>query len=995
MNPPSLPACGLPRAATNNSSKVEMSVPSAILELVERFEHNKEAYLASRYNEAQLRREFIDPMFRQLGWDIENTSGYAEAYKDVVHEDSLKIGDTSKAPDYAFRIGGTRKFFLEAKKPSKNITEDADSAYQLRRYAWSAKLPISILTNFRTLAVYDCRIKPEKSDKASTARILHIQYDEYADSWDDLSATFSREAILKGAFDKYASDSSKKRGTTEVDDAFLEDIEKWREALSRNIHLRNSTLDTRDLNAAVQRTIDRIIFLRIAEDRGMEPYGRLRLLKEGKNLYSRLCEYFRQADDRYNSGLFHFRKGDGAQETLDTFSLDLKIDDITIKRIIQSLYYPDSPYEFSVLPADILGQIYERFLGKTIKIERNRITIDEKPEVKRAGGVYYTPTYIVRYIVLKTLAALLKNRTPSEASGQDRRRRDSSPLRILDPACGSGSFLIEAYQYLLDWYRERYVEDGPHKHSRGKNAKLHVSPTGDWALTIEEKKRILLDHIFGVDIDPQAVEVTKLSLLLKVLEGESGDGLARQMDFFRSRPLPDLGANIRCGNSLIAPDFYSDANLDFFGAEEQYRINAFSWAENFPFLKEGKGFDVVLGNPPYIFARELMLPHEKEYYHEYFKHSWDKQNTFMLFMEKILSLVRPDGRASFIVPNSWLTIESAKFLRELYIPRLLTVVDMNFSAFRRVSMEPSIFVAQGKPHTGRIETQRIAKSSELTLTAKSFSDAKMWVKHDGRIHIDSDSRQTVLLSGIQASSRCIGDVFDVRTGLQAYERGKGTPPQTAEDVANHVFDRDRRENEDSYRYLQGGDVNRYNICWSGMWMQYGPWLSQPREIQIFTRPRILIREITGRLPHCIRAALATDEFLNNKSVLNVLHHENDLDQLKCLLGVLNSTPFSIYYKARAVKGARTLFPKLVINNLRELPYPRSIGSRDRVTLVGLVDRMAALQMDLRRAKSEHQREVTNRLISEIDRRIDVLVAQLFKVEEANVPTPSETVEVRA
>lgn len=959
-----------------------MSVPPILRELVERFENNKDSYTSGKYNEAQTRREFIDPLFRILGWDVDNTNGYAEAYKDVLHEDSLKIGDTSKAPDYGFRIGGTRKFFLEAKRPSVNISEDSDSSYQLRRYAWSAKLPISILTNFKTFSVYDCRIKPEKSDKASVARITHVQFHEYLDKWDELVSTFSREAILKGAFDKFASDATKKKGTSEVDDAFLEDIERWREALSRNMHLRNPELDTRDLNAAVQKTIDRIIFLRIAEDRGMEQYGRLRLLNDGKHSYARLTEYFRQADARYNSGLFHFKKGDGAQDTLDTVSLELKIDDPVIKNIIQSLYYPDSPYEFSVLPADILGQIYERFLGKTIKIERNKITIDEKPEVKKAGGVYYTPTYIVRYMVTKALRPLLKDKTPAEVAGQDRRRRKARPLRVLDPACGSGSFLIEAYQYILDWYRDWYVEDGGQKNAKGKDAPLHMSQTGGWALTVAEKKRILLDHIYGVDIDPQAVEVTKLSLLLKVLEGESGDGLARQMDMFHTRPLPDLGSNVRCGNSLIEPDFYSSANLDLFDSDERYRINAFSWSENFPFLKESGGFDAVLGNPPYIFARDLMLDHEKEYYHQAFKYSWDKQNTFMLFMEKILSLTQAGGRASFIVPNSWLTIESAKHLRELYLPRLLTVVDLNYAAFKRVSMEPSIFVAQGTPHSGKIETLRTVTADELTLQSKTSSTAEIWQKQGGRIHIDRDDHLTKVLTSIQLASQNIGEVFDVRTGLQAYERGKGTPPQTAKDVANHVFDRESKEDDDSYRYLQGGDVGRYEISWSGMWMQYGPWLSQPREIGIFSRPRILIREITGKLPHCILGAFTKEPLLNNKSVLNVLHEKDDVDELKCLLAVINSAPFSLFYKARAVKGARTLFPKLVINNLRELPFPKQLDARDRKALVGYVDRMMSLQKERRTAKSEHQREVTGRLVSEIDRRIDGLVAKLFNIEEA-------------
>jgi type I restriction-modification system DNA methylase subunit len=957
-----------------------MTIPSILIELIHRFEYNKAAYTNPRYNEAQVRREFIDPMFGLLGWDVDNKRGYAEAYKDVIHEDSIKIGETSKAPDYGFRIGGARKFFLEAKKPATNITEDAEAAYQLRRYAWSAKLPISILTNFRTLSVYDCRVKPEKSDKASTARIDHIQFSEYADKWDEIVSTFSREAILKGAFDKYAADNTKKRGTSEVDDAFLEDIESWRDALSRNIYLRNPNITTRDLNAAVQKTIDRIIFLRIAEDRGMEPYGQLRSLKDGRGLYARLAELFRKADSRYNSGLFHFQRGDGAVETLDTFTLELAIDDTTIRKILQNLYYPDSPYEFSVLPADILGQIYERFLGKTITIKRRHLEIDEKPEVKKAGGVYYTPTYIVDYMVSKTLNPLLDGKRPAQVGLEERRGRRSRPIRVLDPACGSGSFLIHAYQHLLDWYRDCYVKDGAEKYARGRAPSLHISKNGEWKLTIAEKKRILLSHIYGVDIDPQAVEVTKLSLLLKVLEGESGDALARQMDMFHTRPLPDLGKNIRCGNSLIGPDIYSTQSLDLFDTEEKFRINAFSWIGEFPFLKSDVGFDAIIGNPPYIFARELMQDYEKDYYRQNYRYSWDKQNTFMLFMEKILTLLRTEGHASFIVPNSWLTIESAKLLRQLYVPRLSTIIDMNYAAFRRVAMEPAIFVAAGKPGAGKVETLRINKPEELTSGIISTSDAKKWLAEGGRIHIDSNHKLTDILSAIERSSVPIGRVFDVRTGLQAYEKGKGDPPQTARDVADHIFDRTKKEDKNSIKYLQGSDVQRFHTSWSGMWMQYGPWLSQPREIGIFERPRVLIREITGKVPHCIHATYADETFLNNKSVLNVLHDGNDQDELKCLVGLLCSSPFSIFYKARAVKGARNVFPKLVINNLRELPYPKSISQPDKKSLVRLVDQMVSLRHEISKLKDDHRREVLHRVISELDRKIDVVCCKLFGVE---------------
>lgn len=144
-----------------------MELPKEIADLIERFDRNRESYMSGTYNETQLRREFLDPFFSTLGWDVENKQGYAEAYKDVIHEDALKIGGATKAPDYCFRIGSVKKFFVEAKKPSVNLKDDVSPAFQLRRYAWSAKLPLSILTDFEEFVVYDCRIKPVQTDTKS------------------------------------------------------------------------------------------------------------------------------------------------------------------------------------------------------------------------------------------------------------------------------------------------------------------------------------------------------------------------------------------------------------------------------------------------------------------------------------------------------------------------------------------------------------------------------------------------------------------------------------------------------------------------------------------------------------------------------------------------------------------------------------------------------------------------------------------------------------
>jgi predicted type IV restriction endonuclease len=571
--------------------------PDTILKLVENFEQNLESFKSQGYNEATLRQEFINPFFEALGWDMQNKSQTAAAYKDVIHEDAIKIGGTTKAPDYCFRIGATKKFFVEAKKPAVDIKNEISPAYQLRRYAWSAKLPLSILTDFEEFAVYDCQIRPNVNDKPSTGRILLLNYREYGEKWEQIAKIFGKEAVLKGLFDKYASEKTTKKGTTTVDKEILSEIERWRDSLAKNIAIRNSKLSVENLNFAVQKTIDRILFLRICEDRGIERSEQLLGFINGARIYPRLFELFEKSDERYNSGIFHFRREKDRPEGPDELSANLKIDDDVLAKILKDLYYPHSPYVFSVMPAEILGNVYEQFLGKVIRLtSSHQAKVEEKPEVKKAGGVYYTPSYIVDYIVKNTVGKLCEGKTPKQIE----------KIKILDPACGSGSFLIGAYQYLLDYHRDFYEKE------RSKYKKvIYQGKGGQWFLTIDEKKRILLNNIYGVDIDSQAAEVTKLSLLLKVLENETQESLR----LFHERALPDLGNNIKCGNSLIGPDFYQNQQMTFsFDKEQQRKINAFDWKKEFAEILGGKnpGFDAVIGNPPYVeISGIIMIPVNK------------------------------------------------------------------------------------------------------------------------------------------------------------------------------------------------------------------------------------------------------------------------------------------------------------------------------------------------------------------------------------------------
>lgn len=613
----------------------------AIASLVERYERNRDRYQASNYNEETCRAEFITPLFEAFGWDVTNRAGYAEQYKDVIHEEGIKVGDYTKAPDYTFRVAGVRKFFVEAKKPFVDLKTDPAPAYQLRRYAWSAKLPLSILTDFEELAVYDTRVRPREGDKPAVARILYVGYEELLERFDELWDIFSKEAVLKGSFDRYAEEKKGKRGTAEVDAEFLKEIEGWREVLARNLALRNADLSVDELNFAVQTTIDRTIFLRIAEGRGAEPYGSLLGLVNGADIHKRLIALCRKADTRYNSGLFDFKA--------DRLTPHLTIDDKVLKPILQNLYYPQSPYEFSVLPAEILGNVYEQFLGKVITLSKgHRATIEEKPEVKKAGGVFYTPGYIVDYIVRKTVGDLCEGKSPKQME----------KLRILDPACGSGSFLIRAYQELLDRHLAWYREHVPSKHRK----EVFLGPGGGWRLTTAEKRRIVLNNIYGVDIDRQAVEVTKLSLLLKVLEGENNETLTQQ-SLFGERALPSLEGNIKCGNSLIAPHDLGELVPD---PGVLRRMNPFSWESEFPSIFKDGGFDAVIGNPPYIRIQTMQewAPEEVSLYRGLYRAAaGGNYDIYVVFAEKGFSLLSEKGRLGYILPNKFFRTDYGEGLR--------------------------------------------------------------------------------------------------------------------------------------------------------------------------------------------------------------------------------------------------------------------------------------------------------------------------------------------
>lgn len=815
-----------------------MPAPESVSRLIEQFREHLDAYKSGSYNETQLRREFLDPFFAALGWDVFNTQGYAGDYKDVVHEAAIKIGGTTKAPDYSFRIGGQRKFFVEAKKPSVDVKGDPHPAYQLRRYAWTAGLPLSVLSDFEEFAVYDGRVMPEPRDKASTARILYMTFEEYEQRWDEIESVFSKTAILKGAFDKFASKQTRKRGTAEPDDEFLKLLEGWRAALAQNI-ARNNELNVRQINHAVQLIIDRIVFLRICEDRGVEVAGTLQGLLNGTKVYDRLLERFRHADGKYNSGLFHFNN-EAAREAPDTLTPSLEVGDKVLKDIIRNLYYPTCPYELSVLPADILGHIYERFLGSVITLSPTGKTakVEEKPEVRKAGGVYYTPTYIVEYIVEHTVGELLKDRfLELKGRGKARGPAMNKPLRVLDPACGSGSFLLGAYDHLLEWHLRYYTKNEPDSW-----ATLATPPVArraipdekathsDWKLTTHEKKRILTDHIFGVDIDAQAVEVTKLSLLLKVLEGENEETL-QPLLFAKERALPDLSDNIRCGNSLIGSDFYAGQQGTMFDEEEQYRINAFDWDIAFREIMESGGFDAVIGNPPYI-RIQTTTGRETPYLSREYTAATGNFDVYCLFLERSIANLATGGRMALIVPHRFFKTDYGRGVRELLAEAtgIIEIIDFDgFMVFESASINTAVLVIERESRDS-FRYVRVADHALPVETVKSFLSGNVTVEGIEQGHIAASAlgaepwafvreHERSLWSRLSRVPWTLADATDaifqgLKTGADSVFIGT-LGPETSDGLVEFKSQIDDRiyEIESSlvYPLVKGGQMRRYSL----------------------------------------------------------------------------------------------------------------------------------------------------------------------------------------
>jgi type I restriction-modification system DNA methylase subunit len=950
-----------PPAKTFDHGKEEVT------KLCRYFATNRQAFLAPGVKEAHVRQSLIDPLFEALGWDVGNKAMTAPQYREVIPEDSLDVEGHQKAPDYTFRVGSLPKFYAEAKKCGVNISGDPAPAYQLRRYGWSAKLALSILTDFEELGVYDCTRPPRPSEKASHARIHYFRFDEYPDRWRELWDVFSREAVWSGAFDQYAA-SKRKRGTSEVDVEFLKEMESWRLALAGNIALRNKNLSLDDLNAAVQLTIDRVVFLRMAEDRGLEPYEQLLKLCERPDIYPRFMhDLSRRADQKYNSGLFHFQKESGVSEEPDRITPKLAVEDKVFKPILQSLYFAyGSPYQFGVMPVEILGTVYERFLGKVIRLTAgHQAKIEDKPDVRKAGGVYYTPAYIVEYIVNQTVAKQIDGRSPAQLAGGE----NKPPFRILDMACGSGSFLLGAYHRLLDYCLNWYTE---HKPENFKKAVYKDTRNSHWRLTIEEKKRILTTHIFGVDIDPQAVEVTKLSLLLKVLEGETDQSFAFSQLAFGDRALPNLAENIKCGNSLIGPDYFTGEL--FSDPEGMKRVNPFDWKQRFPHAMKVGGFDSVIGNPPY----RMLQPHNTSremlvYLRSHYLAAEFKIDFFHLFLQRAIDLLKGGGYASYILPTPILNNVYAENLRRWIMDQccLEQIAIARGRVFADADVHTCVLVLRRETSATERANQKVQTTSNLSehFAAKpsfvSRTRQATFADLSGCVWNILVNEQSVrLLSRLSTDFVPLEKVATINRGLITGNREK-------------YFD-DEKKTDHHVRIIAGSDVHRYHT-------------DRPSEYVLFKRPKrsggcwdeevhfaphkIVVRQI------CVEptASILRKPLAVTGNIFTV--RGDSLETELYLLGILNSRLTGFFWRAMFA-DFKTSFPQVTVFSLAQVPIhvidlSNLTENEKRDHIVALVKSMLVLYDQLAAARSNAQKGVLQRQIDATDAEIDRLVYELY------------------
>ncbi|MGO8697686.1 MAG: Eco57I restriction-modification methylase domain-containing protein [Limisphaerales bacterium] len=979
-----------------------------VKQLAAEFKANEGFYLSPQYQEAEARRDFIDKFLIALGWDV-NHDKQKNPCEQEVKVERKEQGASQRRADYAFYLAPNFKdvkFYIEAKKPFADLAT-TDNYFQTIRYGWNSQTPVGVLFDFERLEIVDCRFKPNL-DTALQRNLKQFHYSEYSDEEEfaNIYWLFSREAVASGSLEKYAETLPKKHGAVQrgllkggcqsIDEAFLEELDKHRDTLARIFKNWNSKLYSETLTEVTQRTLDRLVFMRFLEDKLIEPEYLVANFGQRGSAWHEFIATSERLNGIYNGIVFK------KNAVLD--SENFTVDDDQFSRVCEALCHINSPYDFNAIPIHILGSIYERFLGKVIVATDKRARVEEKPEVRKAGGVDYTPEYIVHYIVENTIGKLVEGKTPAQIA----------EMRFADIACGSGSFLLGVYDRLIR-HHTRFYNDNPGKAKKGdvveRDDGLHLS--------LQKKREILLNNIYGVDIDPQAVEVAQLSLYLKLLQDETpGSARNYQLEFHETL-LPSLNKNIVCGNSLIGTDILTG---QLFASDEEKKLNPMDFEQRFPHIfsrgqdnesgslreterpldfsfpgvplhgsysdkkKKGVGlappaapefeggFDAIIGNPPY----RMLQPHNTDagtlsYLRGHYVATDFKIELFHLFLQRAVSLVKTGGFQSYIVPTTVLNNVYAGSLRKWLLKKCCVeqICVARGRVFAHADVHTSVMVYRLEPDPGKREQHFIQTTAELGqefVASPRFSGKTKQITFSelpGCVwNILVNEHNKSLISRLTNDFPALKNLAAIKRGLITGDRDK--------------YFADTKKTKDHVRIIAGSDVQRYFVAKPGEFVLFkrpktagGCWDSDVH----FAPHKLVVRQICERpTAGILRSPVAVT---GNIFTVRGSSLENEL----YLLGIINSRLTAFFWKTMFADFKES-FPQVTIFSLEQLPIchldlSNPAGKAKHRRMVQLVEQMLTAKKQLAGAQIDRDKEFYANRCDGLDRQIDAIVYEAY------------------
>lgn len=1014
-----------------------MSLESAyntIEKLVEDFKSNERHYLAQDYSESQARLDFIDKLFIALGWDVSHTEQKNPYEQEVKVERIVRDKDAQKRADYAFFLKPNYrdpKFYVEAKKPSRQLA-NANDYFQAIRYGWNAQTPLVVLTDFEEFHIIDSRYKPNIKT-ALNCKVKIIQYSEYTnkDKFSEIYYLFSREAVESGSIEKYSAEMPKPKGKAvqkgmhggayqSIDEAFLEELDQIRNTLARSFKKKNPNLSSEELTEATQRTIDRLVFIRFLEDMLIEGEHHISSYGDKGTAWSDFINDSKILNAKYNGVVFkeHFidrsnvppllKGGQSSSKMSEGGSVFYSPDDKDFADICEELSHVNSPYNFNTIPIHILGSIYERFLGKVVHATEKRVTIEEKPEVRKAGGVYYTPQYIVQYIVENTVGKLIEGKQPKEIA----------KLRLADISCGSGSFLITVYDTLLRYY-SKYYQLNP------KEAKEDgcINANGLLVLSLKQKREILLNNVYGVDIDHQAVEVTQLSLYLKLLEDETLATANEMQALFKEKILPDLSKNIICGNSLIGTDIY-DGNM--FPGDEEKKINAMNFEDAFPEIMKRGGFDAIVGNPPY-FSLDIINNIDKNYLEKkYADFATRQSNIYFFFMAVSHKILKKGGLLSYINERYYFNSKNATKFRHYLQANfcLIEIIDFKnvqifknvntltvINTFKKDDICNNIKIIQFKPELRKITDGKIIDNEKVEMfeTKQDQLISSDWVftneilrNFKTKLSIHQSLEDFVYIG--QGITTGLNEIYIVTKDI--VEKLK----LEKELLKKYIKTRDIQQYEISYRNLyliltlQDTDINKYPNIKEYLLKHRNElikryefknnqtnWfaVSVPRNLNLFqTAKEKILTPLYSKgnkfgYDNCDKNTnyfVLTDTYLLVKKDIPM--------SLKYILGILNSKLMN-YFNENFGKLKRDGYYEYSRNTLTRFPIKDIdfANADERIVhdkLENLVDQILEAKKQFANAVTDKDKNFYESKCNTLDRQIDRLVYELYELTEEEI-----------